>query len=475
MTDRESIVDNAKYLRQVRPIDPDEICEYVSDQPHPAVVRQVLREEATSLSLREQEDGTFVPVEEGAFETAFQGVESLPDRHARRLEDCLVESYGAGWPDGDSGDELRSTIHRLKDAYYRQRDVEYDRTAALGYAIYHLPGYYAAIQYVIARLARADLLDRTLRILDVGAGVGGPALGLADFLGDETVVDYHAVEPSAAADVLETMLEGTGRNWHSTIHRTTAERFEPDGQYDLLLFANVLSELDDPDQTLASYADALAADGSLVALAPADRNTSISLRRRERTIVDDGPLNVYAPTVRLWPHLTPEDTCWSFDRKGDIAVPSFQRRLQESAREDDDAFLNIDVQYSVSVCRQDELRAVDVSLDRSRFAPLRETDDHVTERVDLAAIKLSHSLSDETAGNPLYLIGDGSQQDAHYAVLTNKTALNDDLRRSAYGALLQFEGALVLYNEDEGAYNLVVDEETVVDSVPAAGTAPPPR
>jgi SAM-dependent methyltransferase len=472
VTDREAIVDNAKYLRQVRPIDPEEICEYVAEQPHPAVVRQVLREEAVELSLREQDDGTFVPVEEGPFEREFHGVEALPEQHARRLEDCLVETYGAGWPDGESGDDLRSTIHRLKDAYYRQRDVEYDRTAALGYAIYHLPGYYATVQYVLARLARAGLLDRTLRVLDVGAGVGGPALGLADFLGEDVVVDYHAVEPSAAADVLETMLEGTGRNWHSTIHRTTAEAFEPDDEYDLLLFANVLSELDDPDTVLRSYADVLAADGSLVALAPADRNTSLGLRERERAIADEGPLTVYGPTVRLWPHLTPEGECWSFDRTDDLAVPSFQRRLQESAREDDDAFVNVDVQYSVSICRRDGRRAVDVTPDRSQFAPLRETEDHVTERLDVAAIKLSHSLSDDPESNPLFLIGDGSQQEAHYAVRTSETALNDDLARAAYGDLLQFESTLVLYNEDEDAYNLVVDEQTVVDSFPAEGTPP---
>lgn len=88
-------------------------------------------------------------------------------------------------------------------------------------------------------------------------------------------------------------------------------------------------------------------------------------------------------------------------------------------------------------------------------------DDHVTERVDLLAVKLSHDLSD--GDNALFLIGDGSQTTDHYAVLTKESALNRALATADYGAVLSFENALVLWNDDEEAYNLVVDGETVVD------------
>ena len=42
MIDREAVRANAKYLREVRPIDPEEIHEYVEGTPHPAVVRETL-------------------------------------------------------------------------------------------------------------------------------------------------------------------------------------------------------------------------------------------------------------------------------------------------------------------------------------------------------------------------------------------------------------------------------------------------
>lgn len=471
MTDRDAIIDNAKYLRSVRPIDPEEIHEYVSGQPHPAVVRTVLREEAVRLELREREDGTFVPVEDSPVTPSFDGVDRLPERYARQLESLLVERYGAGWPEGESGDELRRAIDRLKDAYYRRDAVDYDEVAALAYALYHLPDNYAVGQHVIARLARAGRLDRTLRVLDVGAGVGGPAAGIADLLGDEAVIEYHAVEPSPAADVLDALSSAFPRNVRCSIHREQIETFAPDGSYDLVLFANVLNELEDPIATLEQSFEWVADDGSVVAIAPADKNTSIALRRYERHVADEGPATVYSPTVRLWPHRTPEGQCWSFDVKPDLALPGFQRRLRDAAHGDDPGrYTNVDVQYSPTIFRLDGDRSIEQSPDRSAYVAFAESDDVITQRVDAVAVKLSHDLSEDPDANPLYLVGDGSQLVDHYAVCTNETAMNDDLRRAAYGDLLVFENVLVLWNDDEGAVNLVVDEQTVVDAGPAEGS-----
>ncbi|MFW6017691.1 MAG: small ribosomal subunit Rsm22 family protein [Halapricum sp.] len=459
---RRAIRENAQYLRNVRPIDPEEIYEYVDGQPHPGVVRTTLRELAPELGLIERADGTFVPAPEGTLSVNFDGVDAFPERYGRALEDLLVETFGPGWPEGTSGDRLRERLVSLKDAYFDQAEVAYDELTALAYAIYHLPDTYAATQYVLAELARDGLLPSQLRVLEIGAGTGGPALALADLLPEDALVEYHAVEPSDNADVLERLLEETGRNVHAAVHRERAEEFAPDGEFDLLLFANVLNELDDPIEVLRRYRSVLASEGSLVAIEPADRNTATGLRRIERAVEDE--YTVYAPTCRLWPGRTPESDCWSFDRKPDLAIPPFQRRLESAAgdRFDPGAFENVDVQYAFTILRIDGAKRIEYTPDRSRVAPLSEAESLVTDRINLVAIKLSHDLSEE--GNPLFLIGDGSETEDVFAVLLDDSSLTRPLAEAPYGALLDFENALMLWNDDEGAYNLVVDDEAVVDA-----------
>ena len=469
--DREAIRSNAKYLRQVRPIDPEEIAEYVEGHPDPRVVRQILREEALDLDLAERPDGTFVPAAEGPYRPVFDGVGALPDRYEEALTDLLVDRYGPMWPDGESGSEIRARIERLKSDYYRQHPVEYDLDVALAYAIYHLADYYASTQHVLADMARDGLLPTRIRVLDVGAGVGGPALGLHEFYtlddpdpdtADIPVVEYDAVEPSEAATVLEELLGAVGRNFHWSVHRERAQSFEPSGEYDLILFSNVVSEMAAPADVLESYLGHLAEDGSLLLTAPADRNTSIQLRAVERDLESRG-VTVYGPTVRLWPGERPTEVCWSFDRKPDIEPPAFQRALAEGV-ERADTFLNTSIKYSYSILRTDGRRRHDVDLDRGRFAKMAGMDDHVSNRLDLVAAKLSQNLAEE--GHPLFKISDGSESENHFAVLVNETELNRALREAEYGDLLVFEQVLALWNDDEEAFNLVVDETTVVDRMP---------
>ena len=483
---REAVRSNAKYLREVRPIDPEEICEYLEGGEHPAVVKRILREEAPDLGLIEREDGTFVPVEDEPVLPRRGTVRHFPDEYAECLEDLLADRYGPNWFEGASGDLLRSTIRRFKADYLEGGRVEYAEDVAAGYAIYHLPGYYAAIQYALEDLAEQGLLGRDLRVLDVGAGVGGPALGLFDYLPEDALVEYHAVEPSAAADVLEELLSETSRNVHTKIHRTTAEAFDPtavDGEgFDLVLACNVLSELEDPETVLRSYLEGLSPDGSLLAMAPADKHTSTGLRELERAVEsesivpadaeagedgEEGEVTIYSPTVRLWPGEQPSDRGWSFDVRPDLEVPGFQRRLEDAARGDDEyepgEFVNVDVQFSYTIFRLDGTRRIDLSLDADRWAKMAEMERHVPNRIDLVAAKLSRSLTDDPDANPLFKISDGSEAVDHYAVLTKETALNRALLEAEYGDLLAFEQVLALWNDDEEAYNLVVDEETIVD------------
>jgi len=480
MIDTTAVRNTANYLRQVRPIDPEEIATYIEGTPHPGVVRETLREEAFDLRLRERDDGCFVPVPDEPIEPPQWEPTAFPDAYSFALEDELVATFGPNWHVGDSGDELRAAIRELKTDYLYGNDVEYDSVAALGYAIYHLPGYYAAIGYALSDLAANGLLGQTIRVLDIGAGVGGPALGLHDYLPETAVVEYHAVEPSPATAVLERLLTETGRNFRTRIHHTTAEsalgltdaadsEVRDCGPYDLIVFGNVLSELEAPAAVCAATADILEPAGSLVALAPADKATAMSLRETERAVTTphESPFSVYSPTLRLWPDASPSDDCWSFDVRDDLATPAFQRRLDEAAsRERTDEpgeFHNTDVQFAYSILRRDGQTRAAVRASADRCARLADTDAHVTDRVNLLVVKLSHDLS--AGDNALYRVGDGSQTVGHYLVCTRETALNRTLREASYGAVVFVENGLVLWNDDEEAYNIVVDAETVVDPV----------
>jgi len=61
---------------------------------------------------------------------------------------------------------------------------------------------------------------------------------------------------------------------------------------------------------------------------------------------------------------------------------------------------------------------------------MADAEAHVTERVNLVAVKLSNDLAD--GGSPLFLIGDGSQETDHFAVLTDGVSAE---RRSTAGRL----------------------------------------
>ncbi len=471
---REQVLANAQYLQHVRPVDPAEICEYVDGRPPPATVREVLRDEALALGFVEREDGAFEPASTAPIDGDHGPFEAFPQHYASILLSLLSEAFGPDWSDGRSGDELRARVRDVKERYHRQKRVSYDYQTALAYAIYHLPQTYAATRYVLGDLAVDGEIPGQLRVLDVGAGVGGPALALADLAAADALVDYHAVEPSDAADVLDAVLDATGPNVHPTIHRTRVESFEPDPDYDLILCSNVFSELAAPVDVATRLLGGLAPHGTLVAIAPADRVTATGLRKIERDLERDAGPTVYAPTVRLWPGHRPESDSWSFDVKPDLVVPAFQRQLDEGVRADppsDDApgsgeFCNVDVQFSFSLLRVDGRTRIAFTPDSTNMAKMATMDRHVTDRVDCVAIKLSHNLADGPAANPLYLIGDGSQRIDHFAVCTNETSLNEALRQADYGELLRLENVLVLWNDDEGAYNLVVDDTTIVDRHP---------
>ena len=145
-------------------------------------------------------------------------------------------------------------------------------------------------------------------------------------------------------------MEEKGSNIHLNIHRDTAEKFEPSGIYDIILFANVISELENPISVVNKYSKFVSETGAMILVAPADKNTEIELREVERAI--SSKMNIYAPAIRLWPDRIPCSECWSFEVMPDIEIPSFQGKIDQGVQRKGE-FLNIDVQVAYSILRWD--------------------------------------------------------------------------------------------------------------------------
>lgn len=453
------VLDAARYVRAIRPVDPAEITGYLTIQTSPDVVRSVLREHAAELSLIEASDGTFKPVPEGPITAQVGSLDRLPPRLESAVDGYLTERHGEDWTSGTRGDRLRARIRDLKERYLEGGSISYDSLDTDAYLLYHLPRIYAATTYVMAELLEAKLLSHELRLLDVGAGVGPHLAAIDDLTPDDALIDYDAVEPSPLADHLVALTERyVGLNTHVSIYRDTFEAVEMAGQYDVVLLGNLLSEVDDPEGLAYKALDYLTDDGSLVAIAPADPRTSMQLREVERAL--ESTTTVFSPTIRLWPSRQPSDACWSFVEQPSLVTPTFQSSLAADADERE-PYLNTEVRYSYSIMRHDGRRRYDITADESVSLPLERATDAIGERVDTLAVKLSGDLS--TDGNPIYRLGDGSQAESCFAAHVAKTELNNRLASAPYGAVLHFERTLVLWNDDEEAINLVVDDETFVE------------
>lgn len=472
----EAVLDAVRYLRRVRPIDPAEIVQYVEAERTPTDVADVIRAHAFELGLREREDGTFVPVSTEPIHPEPVAVETIPERYLAVLRDRLCERYGETWASGETGDRVRDVIRACKAAYLAGDPVTYDEETTLGYALYHFPSSYATMQYVLSDLDVVGLSSHQLRILEIGAGVGGSTVGLIDRLGPDCLLSYHVIEPSEpAAEMLGELVARTHRNVHVAIDATPIESATFGDAYDLIVCSKVLNELDDPESVVSRLAERLTPDGSLLAIEPADERTSRGLRRIERVAVADTPFEVYSPTIRLWPNREPTTVDWSFVEREPLAVPDVQRRLDEAPRGRSDdrdpatgEFVNASVRYSYSILRTDGTRRVTFRPDSRRWTPLAEAADLIGERVDVAAVKLSGSIADD--GNPVYVIGDGSQTVEHFAVNTARTDWNHHLRTASYGDVLLVEDGLALWNDDEAAVNLVIDDESIVHVITPGGS-----
>ena len=457
------ILDTARYLRHIRPIDPAEVTTYVPSVDEDRIA-EILRKHASRLTLIETPDGRFMPPPTGTLSPRRTTISNMPSDVVEAIESVLRSTYGEQWWQGDTGDRLRGAIRSFKAAYFAQESVTYTRDEAFGYLVYHFPATFASVSYVLGLLSQSPVLPKSLRVLDIGSGVGGQALALDRFLPDEVFVDYHGIEASeTAADIGTTLMEHVGSNFHYSIDTTTVEGATLDEKFDLIICANVLNELATPITTLQRLLKQLSSDGTCMIISPADEHASRQLRSIETFIERDEPtVRVFAPTLRLWEEYYPTDDCWSFITHDDFAVPTFQSRLDAAAHTGGE-FCNNDVQYSFSLLRKDDKRHIAYMPTRQDVQPLHESKQSIGNRLNTCVVKLSGALDTDSGNSAVYVIGDGSQSTEHFATVVQESHHNRYVQEAQYGDILLIRNGLFLWNEDNEAINVVIDNQTSVD------------
>lgn len=222
-----------------------------------------------------------------------------------------------------SGAALTAAIRRVSEAYRRQSgtpaDLHGDRIALCARLKFFLPRDLPKIQAPLAELAAAGAFPQapTLRVLDVGAGLGTTSLGTALFaleqLGRARVqvdaFDRDAAALAIAARLAKRLASELGLAFELTPHtaalgQALLERAHP--PYDLIVLGFVLNEIGDahPDPVehhqrwLARLCELLAPDGALIVLEPALREPSRTLQQvRGRFAAAAGPPYVFAPCL----------------------------------------------------------------------------------------------------------------------------------------------------------------------------------
>ena len=124
-------------------------------------------------------------------------------------------------------------------------------------------GYYSNVRSDLFEFATSHDVDIAGRVLNVGCGAGQDAT----YLRDAGATHLEGVEPTDAAT------EATTR--YDRVFAGPVELFDPEGEFDLIVFADVLEHLVDPAAQLVRAADWLRPGGSLLISVPNVRHISV--------------------------------------------------------------------------------------------------------------------------------------------------------------------------------------------------------
>jgi SAM-dependent methyltransferase len=232
---------------------------------------------------------------------------------------------------GQSPRDSRALAHavaELSQAYTRRagalRDPARDPNDLWARLCFFLPRDLAKVQLPLLELDSVGALPRrdTLRVLDLGAGLGAVSLGIAQLAlrsGFTRSLEVTAVDSDAAALELFEALVPHCELLPAVPVRLTRKvadltRLPPgllEPRYDLIVLGLALNELNSETDTeallraetlLVRLAGALVPDGALIVIEPALRDTSRALQAlRDRLAARRAAPFVFAPCVRSGP------------------------------------------------------------------------------------------------------------------------------------------------------------------------------
>jgi len=410
---------------------------------------------------------------------SFLAARRIPRALERCIEEYITKKTGKPWDDPVILERLRRSITAQKNDYWnapKKRRLAYAKGySVLGYLAYHFPVYFMQAEYLMQTLATAGLLRQEMRVLDVGTGPGIIPLAVADFasrldnLSAEIWSIEQAEEHREAFRFLRDAFSQSMRNViiHPPLQadiRTMADEKIP-GPVDLLVFSNVINELEDltveqQADLVLRFAGHVAPDGTILITEPAEEITATRLRVLSLALRDCG-LAIHSPCSFIWGTRCEPSRCWSFERQPDIRPTHLMEAL--AACREPYRYINTDIKYAYVILRRDSAvqhpYRTPPGAKVARFSKLHQ---HINRRINVIAAKMSDDL-----GSPktrVFKLCDGTAAKPVYAILPayHRNPANDTIVSAPYGAIIELQNVLVRFNRNHDAYNLLVSRNTRV-------------
>ncbi len=204
-----------------------------------------------------------------------------------------------------------------------------DAKLRLAYLLYYLPANFPKVKFLLNELAQHPaklLIKPQLRILDLGAGQGTATLGTLDYLVNNDLcpqsLHLAAIELSAPAlkdyqwlveSYLKEIAQQLPLNYTIAPHQAELETTLPNSvgeSFDLIIAANLVNELFRHNSKAIALRAAwlgekllprLAADGSILIIEPALKETTQALMQLRDLLIAEYPLSVYSPCPTATP------------------------------------------------------------------------------------------------------------------------------------------------------------------------------